>query len=265
MYAWPPDTHTEAPTGGSVVLAIIMLKLSAYGFLRFSLLTAPDASHSPSVFIIAISLITVTHIGLAALVQADIKKLVVYSPITYTGFVTLGPFVFSEIDVEDDIVQMIPHGSTSGAAFLCIGVLYGYMHSRQIADYDGVVNIVPKFAALPAFFAIANCGLLATSGFVDELTVILGPVKLNFWIDLLVATALIFGAAHSFWTVERVAFDDVTHKHVAELKDLNCRGLFMLGVLAIVAPYTGPYPEPFTDIIHASVVDLLTHVVQSKL
>ncbi len=265
VHTWLPDAHVEAPTGGSVVLAAIMLKLGAYGFLRFSLPIAPDASHSMAAFIIAISLIAVIYIGLVALVQADMKKLVAYSSIAHMGFVTLGFFIFNEIGVEGGIVQMISHGFISGAMFLCIGVLYDRVHSRQIADYGGVVNTMPKFAALSVFFAMANCGLPATSGFVGEFMVILGSVKFNFWIGLLAATALIFGAAYSLWMVKRVIFGDVTHKHVAELKDLNCREFFMLGVLAIATLYMGLYPKPFTDVMHASVVNLLTHVAQSKL
>ncbi|WP_296223035.1 NADH-quinone oxidoreductase subunit M [Ralstonia sp. UBA689] len=265
VHTWLPDAHVEAPTGGSVVLAAIMLKLGAYGFLRFSLPIAPDASHSLSAFIIAISLIAVIYIGLVALVQADMKKLVAYSSIAHMGFVTLGFFIFNEIGIEGGIVQMISHGFISSAMFLCIGVLYDRVHSRQIADYGGVVNTMPKFAALSVFFAMANCGLPATSGFVGEFMVILGSVQFNFWIGLLAATALIFGAAYSLWMVKRVIFGDVTHKHVAELQDLNAREFFMLGVLAIATLYMGLYPKPFTDVMHASVVNLLTHVAQSKL
>ncbi len=265
VHTWLPDAHVEAPTGGSVVLAAIMLKLGAYGFLRFSLPITPDASHSLAGFVIAISLIAVIYIGLVALVQADMKKLVAYSSIAHMGFVTLGFFIFNEIGVEGGIVQMISHGFISGAMFLCIGVLYDRVHSRQIADYGGVVNTMPKFAALSVFFAMANCGLPATSGFVGEFMVILGSVKFNFWIGLLAATALIFGAAYSLWMVKRVIFGDVGNKHVAELQDLNAREFFMLGVLAIATLYMGLYPKPFTDVMHASVVNLLTHVAQSKL
>ncbi|AEG68684.1 NADH-quinone oxidoreductase subunit M [Ralstonia solanacearum] len=265
VHTWLPDAHVEAPTGGSVVLAAIMLKLGAYGFLRFSLPITPDASHSLAAFVIAISLIAVIYIGLVALVQADMKKLVAYSSIAHMGFVTLGFFIFNEIGVEGGIVQMISHGFISGAMFLCIGVLYDRVHSRQIADYGGVVNTMPKFAALSVFFAMANCGLPATSGFVGEFMVILGSVKFNFWIGLLAATALIFGAAYSLWMVKRVIFGDVANQHVAELQDLNAREFFMLGVLAIATLYMGLYPKPFTDVMHASVVNLLTHVAQTKL
>ncbi|WP_454763454.1 NADH-quinone oxidoreductase subunit M [Cupriavidus campinensis] len=265
VHTWLPDAHVEAPTGGSVVLAAIMLKLGAYGFVRFSLPIAPDASHLLAPFIITISLIAVIYIGLVALVQADMKKLVAYSSIAHMGFVTLGFFIFNEIGVEGGIVQMVSHGFVSGAMFLCIGVLYDRVHSRQIADYGGVVNTMPKFAALSVFFAMANCGLPATSGFVGEFMVILGAVKYNFWIGLLAATALIFGAAYSLWMVKRVIFGDAVHQHVRELLDLNKREFFMLGLLAIMTLYMGLYPKPFTDVMHASVVNLLSHVAQSKL
>jgi NADH-quinone oxidoreductase subunit M len=265
VHTWLPDAHVEAPTGGSVVLAAIMLKLGAYGFLRFSLPIAPDASHYMAPFIITLSLIAVIYIGLVALVQADMKKLVAYSSIAHMGFVTLGFFIFNEIGVEGGIVQMISHGFVSGAMFMCIGVLYDRVHSRQIADYGGVVNVMPKFAAFSVFFAMANCGLPATSGFVGEFMVILGAVKFNFWIGLLAATALIFGAAYSLWMVKRVIFGDIVHQHVRELLDLNKREFLMLGLLAILTLYMGLYPKPFTDVMHASVVNLLSHVAQSKL
>nr|WP_315592149.1 NADH-quinone oxidoreductase subunit M [uncultured Cupriavidus sp.] len=265
VHTWLPDAHVEAPTGGSVVLAAIMLKLGAYGFLRFSLPIAPDASHYLAPFIITISLIAVIYIGLVALVQADMKKLVAYSSIAHMGFVTLGFFIFNDIGIEGGIIQMISHGFVSGAMFLCIGVLYDRVHSRQIADYGGVVNVMPKFAAFSVFFAMANCGLPATSGFVGEFMVILGAVKFNFWIGLLAATALIFGAAYSLWMVKRVIFGDIVHQHVRELLDLNKREFVMLGLLAILTLYMGLYPKPFTDVMHASVVNLLSHVAQSKL
>ncbi|UIF87089.1 NADH-quinone oxidoreductase subunit M [Cupriavidus sp. UYPR2.512] len=265
VHTWLPDAHVEAPTGGSVVLAAIMLKLGAYGFLRFSLPIAPDASHYLAPFIITISLIAVIYIGLVALVQADMKKLVAYSSIAHMGFVTLGFFIFSDIGIEGGIVQMISHGFISGAMFLCIGVLYDRVHSRQIADYGGVVNTMPKFAALAVFFAMANCGLPATSGFVGEFMVILGAVKFDFWIGLLAATALIFGAAYSLWMVKRVIFGDIVHQHVRELVDLNKREFVMLGLLAIMTLYMGLHPKPFTDVMHASVVNLLSHAAQSKL
>ena len=265
VHTWLPDAHVEAPTGGSVVLAAIMLKLGAYGFLRFSLPIAPDASHYMAPFIITISLVAVIYIGLVALVQADMKKLVAYSSIAHMGFVTLGFFIFSDLGIEGGIVQMISHGFVSGAMFLGIGVLYDRVHSRQIADYGGVVNVMPKFAAFSVFFAMANCGLPATSGFVGEFMVILASVKFNFWIGLLAATALILGAAYSLWMVKRVIFGDIVHQHVRELVDLNKREFLMFGLLAILTLYMGLYPKPFTDVMHASVVNLLSHVAQSKL
>jgi NADH-quinone oxidoreductase subunit M len=265
VHTWLPDAHVEAPTGGSVVLAAIMLKLGAYGFLRFSLPIAPDASHYMAPFIITISLIAVIYIGLVALVQADMKKLVAYSSIAHMGFVTLGFFIFNDMGVQGGIVQMISHGFISGAMFLCIGVLYDRMHSRQIADYGGVVNVMPKFAAFSVLFAMANCGLPATSGFVGEFMVILAAVKYHFWIGLLAATALILGAAYSLWMVKRVVFGAIGNKHVAELTDINKREFFMFAVLAIMTIYMGLYPAPFTDTMQTSVADLLAHVAQSKL
>ena len=264
VHTWLPDAHVEAPTGGSVVLAAIMLKLGAYGFLRFSLPIAPDASHHFSAMIITMSLVAVIYIGLVALVQVDMKKLVAYSSIAHMGFVTLGFFMFNDMAVQGGIVQMISHGFISGAMFLCIGVLYDRMHTRLIAEYGGVVNTMPKFAALLIFFSMANCGLPATSGFVGEFMVILGAVKFNFWIGLLAATALIFGAAYSLWMAKRVVFGAIANKHVAELKDLNKREFFMLSVLALAVLYMGLYPAPFTDTMQVSVADLLAHVAKTK-
>ncbi|MDQ1831155.1 NADH-quinone oxidoreductase subunit M [Massilia scottii] len=265
VHTWLPDVHVEAPTGGSAVLAAIMLKLGAYGFLRFSLPITPDASHYMGGFIITLSLIAVIYIGLVALVQKDMKKLVAYSSIAHMGFVTLGFFMFNQMSVSGGIVQMISHGFISGAMFLCIGVLYDRMHSRQIADYGGVVNRMPKFAAFIVLFSMANCGLPATSGFVGEFMVILGAVEFNFWIGMLAATALIFGAAYSLWMVKRVVFGAVANKHVAELMDLNTREFVMLGILAIAVIAMGLYPAPFTDTMQTSVADLLQHVSVSKL
>lgn len=264
VHTWLPDAHVEAPTGGSVVLAAIMLKLGGYGFVRFSLPITPDASHYLSGFMITLSLIAVIYIGLVALVQTDMKKLVAYSSIAHMGFVTLGFFVFNDMAVQGGMMQMISHGLVSGAMFLCIGVLYDRMHSRQIADYGGVVNTMPKFAALFVLFSLANCGLPATSGFVGEFMVILGAVKFNFWIGLLAATALIFGAAYSLWLVKRVVFGAVANHHVAQLTDLNKREFFMLGVLAVAVIAMGLYPAPFTDAMQVSVADLLKHVAISK-
>ncbi|NYE59193.1 NADH-quinone oxidoreductase subunit M [Duganella sp. 1224] len=265
VHTWLPDVHVEAPTGGSAVLAAIMLKLGAYGFIRFSLPIAPDASHYLSGFVITLSLIAVVYIGLVALVQKDMKKLVAYSSIAHMGFVTLGFFVFNNMAVQGAIMQMISHGFVSGAMFLCIGVLYDQAHSRQIADYGGVVNKMPRFAAFFILFSMANCGLPATSGFVGEFMVILGATQYNFWIGLLAATALILGAAYSLWMAKRVIFGKVTNHHVAELVDLNGREFFMLGILAVATLYMGLYPAPFTDTMQTSVADLLAHVAHSKL
>ncbi|MGN6231435.1 MAG: NADH-quinone oxidoreductase subunit M [Trinickia sp.] len=265
VHTWLPDAHVEAPTGGSVVLAAIMLKLGAYGFLRFSLPIAPDASHALAPVVITLSLIAVIYIGLVAMVQADMKKLVAYSSIAHMGFVTLGFFIFNQLGVEGAIVQMISHGFVSGAMFLCIGVLYDRMHSRQIADYGGVVNVMPKFAALVMLFSMANCGLPGTSGFVGEFMVILASVQYNFWIAFGAAFTLILGAAYTLWMYKRVYFGAVTNEHVKELKDINGREYLILGVLAALTLFMGVYPKPFTDVMHASVDNLLTHVAQSKL
>jgi NADH-quinone oxidoreductase subunit M len=265
VHTWLPDAHVEAPTGGSVVLAAIMLKLGAYGFLRFSLPIAPDASRHWDWLIITLSLIAVLYIGLVALVQADMKKLVAYSSIAHMGFVTLGFFIFSELGISGGIVQMISHGFISGAMFLCIGVLYDRVHSREIASYGGVVNTMPRFAAFAVFFAMANCGLPGTSGFVGEWMVILGTVKFNFWLGLLAATTLVFGAAYTLWMVKRVYFGEVGNADVKALADINRREFTMLALLAAAVLWMGVYPKPFTDVMHQSVTQLITHVGQSKL
>ncbi len=265
LHTWLPDAHVEAPTGGSVVLAALMLKLGAYGFLRFSLPITPDASHYLSGFMITLSLIAVIYIALVALVQADMKKLVAYSSIAHMGFVTLGFFMFNNMAMQGGIAQMISHGFVSGAMFLCIGVLYDRMHSRQIADYGGVVNRMPKFAAFFVLFTMANCGLPATSGFVGEFMVILGAVKFNFWIGMAAATALILGAAYSLWMAKRVMFGKIANHHVAELTDINKREFFMFTLLAIAVMAMGLYPAPFTDTMQTSVADLLQQVAHSKL
>ncbi len=265
VHTWLPDAHVEAPTGGSVILAAIMLKLGGYGFLRFSLPVTPDASHSLAAMMIVLSLIAVIYIGLVALVQADMKKLVAYSSIAHMGFVTLGFFMFSDMAVNGAIMQMISHGFVSGAMFLCIGVLYDRLHSREIADYGGVINVMPRFAALFMLFSLANAGLPATSGFIGEFMVILGAVKYNFWIGTLAATALILGAAYSLWLVKRVLLGEIKNPHVTSLADLTGREFFMLGILAIAVLWMGVYPAPFTDAMQTSVNDLLQHVQISKL
>ncbi len=265
VHTWLPDAHVEAPTGGSAVLAAIMLKLGAYGFIRFSLPILPDASHALSGFMITLSLIAVVYIGLVALAQSDMKKLIAYSSISHMGFVTLGFFIFDAWGIEGALIQMISHGFISAAMFLCVGVMYDRMHSRQIADYGGVVNTMPKFAAFLMFFAMANCGLPATSGFVGEFMVIMGAMKYNFWIAFLAATTLIFGAAYTLWMYKRVIFGEIANKHVAELKDINGREFLILALLAIAVLGMGLYPLPMAEIMHASVNELLKHVAVSKL
>ena len=265
VHTWLPDAHVEAPTGGSAVLAAIMLKLGAYGFVRFSLPILPDASVALSWFMITLSLVAVIYVGLVALVQTDMKKLVAYSSISHMGFVTLGFFIFNGLGVEGALIQMISHGFVSAAMFLCIGVMYDRMHTRNIADYGGVVNTMPRFAAFMMLFAMANCGLPATSGFVGEFLVILGAVQYNFWIGAAAATTLIFGAAYTLWMYKRVIFGDVANPEVAALTDLNGREFLVLALLAVCVLGMGLYPAPFTEVMHASVNDLLKHVAASKL
>ena len=265
VHTWLPDVHVEAPTGGSAVLAAIMLKLGAYGFLRFSMPIAPDASREWAWLMIALSLIAVIYVGLVALVQKDMKKLVAYSSVAHMGFVTLGFFIFNDLGVSGGIVQMVAHGFVSAAMFLGIGVLYDRVHSRQIADYGGVVNTMPKFAAFALLFAMANCGLPGTAGFVGEWMVILGAVKANFWIGLGAATALIFGAAYTLWMYKRVYLGPVGNHHVEELQDINAREFLLLALLAIAVLWMGIYPKPFTDVMDVSVADFLRHVAMSKL
>lgn len=265
VHTWLPDVHVEAPTGGSAVLAAIMLKLGAYGFLRFSLPIAPDASHQWSGLMITLSLIAVIYVGVVALVQRDMKKLVAYSSVAHMGFVTLGFFMFNSLGIAGGLMQMIAHGFVSGAMFLCIGVLYDRVHSREIAAYGGVVNTMPKFAAFALLFAMANCGLPATAGFIGEWMVILGAVQYNFWIGAGAATALIFGAAYTLWMYKRVYLGPVANDHVKELKDINCREFLVLGVLAVAVLAMGLYPKPFTDVMDVSVAELIKHVAISKL
>ncbi len=265
VHTWLPDAHVEAPTGGSVVLAAIMLKVGAYGFLRFSMPIAPDASHKLAGVMIALSLIAVVYIGLVALMQTDMKKLVAYSSISHMGFVTLGFFIFNAYGMEGGLLQMISHGFVSGALFLCIGVLYDRMHSRKIADYGGVANTMPVFAAFFMLFAMANSGLPGTSGFVGEFMVILGAVKANFWYAFAAATTLVFGAAYTLWMYKRVIFGAVANSHVAELTDLTLREKTIFAILAAAVLGMGLYPLPFSEIMHVSVNDLLVHVARSKL
>jgi NADH-quinone oxidoreductase subunit M len=242
VHTWLPDAHVEAPTGGSVVLAAIALKLGGYGFLRFSLPIAPDASHALSGFMIALSLIAVVYIGLVALVQTDMKKLIAYSSISHMGFVTLGVFLFERMGMQGAIIQMISHGFISGALFLCVGVMYDRLHSRQIADYGGVVNKMPVFAAFFMLFAMANAGLPGTSGFVGEFMVIMSATKINFWFAFAAATTLIFGAAYTLWMYKRVVFGAVANPKVADLEDIEVREWLFLGVLAVAVLWMGMLP-----------------------
>jgi NADH-quinone oxidoreductase subunit M len=265
VHTWLPDAHVEAPTGGSVVLAAIMLKLGGYGFLRFSLPITPDASHYLAEMMIVLSLIAVVYIGLIALMQADMKKLIAYSSVAHMGFVTLGFFLFNAYGIEGAMVQMISHGFISGAMFLCVGVLYDRLHSRQIADYGGVVNKMPVFAAFFMLFAMANAGLPGTSGFVGEFMVIMGAVKINFWYAFLAATTLIFGAAYTLWMYKRVIFGAIASPAVEELQDISKREFMILAILALAVLWLGVYPFPLTEVMHATVDNLLEHVANSKL
>jgi NADH-quinone oxidoreductase subunit M len=265
VHTWLPDAHVEAPTGGSVILAAITLKIGGYGFLRFNLPITPDASHALAGFMITLSLIAIVYIGLVALVQADMKKLIAYSSIAHMGFVTLGFFIFNAQGVEGAIIQMISHGFVSGALFLCVGVLYDRLHSRQIRDYGGVVNRMPVFAAFMMLFAMANSGLPGTSGFVGEFLVVLGAFQANFWLAFVAATTLIFGAAYTLWMVKRVIFGAVANDKVAALTDANGREILFLGVLAVAVLAMGVWPAPFLDVMHGSVDELLRQATASKL
>jgi len=265
VHTWLPDAHVEAPTGGSVVLAAIMLKVGAYGFVRFSMPIAPDASHSLAGIMITLSLIAVVYIGLVALTQSDMKKLVAYSSISHMGFVTLGFFIFNAYGMEGALLQMISHGFIAGAMFLCIGVLYDRVHSRQIVDYGGVANKMPVFAAFFMLFAMANSGLPGTSGFVGEFMVIMGAVKANFWYAFLAASTLVFGAAYTLWMYKRVIFGTVANDNVAHLHDIGGREKLIFIILAACVLGVGMYPLPFSEILHTSVNDLLVHLARSKL
>lgn len=280
VHTWLPDAHVEAPTAGSAVLAAIMLKMGGYGFLRFSLPIVPDASQQFAWVVILLSLIAVVYIGFVALAQADMKKLIAYSSISHMGFVTLGMFVIFGIAansadgadsghvsmaLEGAMVQMISHGFISAAMFLCVGVLYDRMHSRQIADYGGVVNTMPVFAGFMVFFAMANAGLPGTSGFVGEFMVILATFKANFWYAFLAATTLILGAAYTLWMVKRVMFGEVANDNVAALTDVNQREKIMLGLLAAVVLFFGLWPQPLVELMHVTIENLVQHVTTSKL
>jgi NADH-quinone oxidoreductase subunit M len=264
VHTWLPDAHTEAPTGGSVVLAAILLKLGAYGFVRFTLPILPDASRELAWLMIALSLVAIAYIGLVTLVQTDMKRLIAYSSVSHMGFVTLGFFIFNAYGVEGGLVQMISHGFVSAAMFLCVGVLYDRMHTRMIGDYGGVVNTMPKFASFMMLFAMANAGLPATSGFVGEFMVILGAMKANFWLALVAATTLVLGAGYTLWMYKRVIFGAVANSHVGALKDLNAREFIVLGALAVAVLLMGVYPRPFTEVMHGSVNELLRHIGTPK-
>jgi NADH-quinone oxidoreductase subunit M len=264
VHTWLPDAHVEAPTGGSVILAAITLKIGGYGFLRFNLPIAPDASHLLDGFMITLSLIAVVYIGLVALVQADMKKLIAYSSISHMGFVTLGIFIFTSDGMLGAMLQMVSHGFISAAMFLCVGVLYDRVHSRQIADYGGVANRMPVFAAFFVLFAMANSGLPGTSGFVGEFFVILGTIKVSFWYAFLAATTLIFGAAYTLWMVKRVIYGAVANENVAALQDVNRREFAMLAILAVLVLWMGLQPKPFADVMNPSIQELLRHVALPK-
>lgn len=277
VHTWLPDAHVEAPTGGSVILAAITLKIGGYGLIRFALPITPDAAMTLDWLVIGLSLTAIVYVGFVALVQSDLKKLIAYSSIAHMGFVTLGLFVIfgifansstgsgAMLAVEGAMVQMISHGFIAAAMFLCVGVLYDRMHTREISAYGGVVNTMPVFAGFSVFFAMANAGLPGTSGFVGEFMVILAAFQANFWYAFLAATTLILGAGYSLWMVKRVIFGEVSNNNVAELQDLNQREFIMLAVLAIIVLGIGLWPAPLIDVMHASVEHLLTQVLQSKL
>jgi NADH-quinone oxidoreductase subunit M len=277
VHTWLPDAHVEAPTGGSVILAAIMLKMGGYGFLRFSLPIAPDASRELDMLMIALSLVAVVYIGFVALVQQDMKKLIAYSSIAHMGFVTLGAFIAYDIfqntgsmtgavlGMQGAMVQMVSHGLVSGALFLCVGVMYDRVHSREISAYGGVINTMPKFAVFMVLFALANTGLPGTSGFVGEFIVILASFKANVWYAILAGTTLVLGAAYTLWLVKRVVFGPVGNDHVAHMSDLNSREFIILFVLAIGVLALGIWPQPLTNIMEVSLHHLVDQAVASKL
>jgi NADH-quinone oxidoreductase subunit M len=277
VHTWLPDAHVEAPTGGSVVLAAIMLKMGGYGFLRFSLPIAPDASRELDWLIIALSLIAVVYIGFVALAQRDMKKLIAYSSIAHMGFVTLGAFIGYqivqhtgrtsgiELGLDGSIVQMLSHGLVSGAMFLCVGVMYDRVHSREISAYGGVVNSMPMFAAFMVLFALANSGVPGTSGFVGEFLVILASFKANVWYAFLAGTTLVLGAAYTLWLVKRVIFGAVANDHVRELKDLNGREFLVLSLLAVAVLIVGLWPAPLLDVMRATTQHLSEQLLMSKI
>jgi NADH-quinone oxidoreductase subunit M len=277
VHTWLPDAHVEAPTGGSVILAAIMLKMGGYGFLRFSLPITPDASRELDLFVITLSLIAVVYIGFVALVQQDMKKLIAYSSIAHMGFVTLGAFVVYEIvrntgtvtgagmGMDGAMVQMVSHGLISGALFLCVGVLYDRVHSRQIADYGGVINTMPVFAAFMVLFALANTGLPGTSGFVGEFLVIIASFRASFWFSLLAATTLVLGACYTLWLVKRVVFGPVANDKVAKLQDLNGREFIVLSALAIAVLAVGVWPAPLLKVMQPSIAHLVSQAIATKL
>lgn len=265
VHTWLPDAHTEAPTGGSVILAAVLLKMGGYGFLRFSLPITPDASHELAGFMIALSLVAIVYIGLVTLMQTDMKRLIAYSSIAHMGFVTMGFFVFNSQGVEGGMVQMISHGFISGALFLCVGILYERLHSREISDYGGVANRMPVFASFMMLFALANTGLPGTSGFVGEFLVIVGSYKVNVWYAILAATILVFSAAYTLWMYKRVIFGSISNDNVAALEDVTPREILFLALLAFAVLAMGLWPFPFLEVLHASTEHLLEQVSVSKL